>query len=159
VRSPVAGHSEQYRPLGAYVLLTALFNLLLAGWLVLAGRRGRLPEGYRAGDLLLLGAGTFKLSRLVAKDRVTSGLRAPFTRFQEDTGYGEVEEAARGRGLRRAVGELLVCDYCLGLWVAASMVAGLTVSPRVTRAVASVFAVHGLADALQLAYSAAQKRS
>ena len=157
--SPVAGHSEQYRPLGAYVVLIALYNLLFVAWLVIAGRGGRLPEGYRGGDLLLLAAGTFKLSRLITKDRVTSGLRAPFTRFQEDTGYGEVEEAARGRGLRLAIGELLVCDYCLAQWIAASMVAGLTVSPRVTRAVASVFAVHGMADALQLAYSAAQKRA
>lgn len=51
----------------------------------MAGRRGRLPEGYRAGDLVLLGVATFKLSRLISKDRVTAFLRAPFTRFQEDT--------------------------------------------------------------------------
>jgi hypothetical protein len=43
-------------------------------------------------------------------------LRAPFTRFQDDTGYGEVEEAARGTGFRRAIGELLICQYCVSQW-------------------------------------------
>ena len=50
----------------------------------------RLPERFGAGDALLLGAATAQLSRLLAKDRVTSVLRAPFTRFKDDTGYGEV---------------------------------------------------------------------
>jgi len=157
--SPVDGHSDQERPLGSYLVLIALFNGLLVAWLVLAGRGRRLPEGYRASDLLLLGAATFKLSRLVTRDRVTSGLRAPFTRFQGDAGHGEVDEAARGRGMRRAVGELLVCDYCLAQWVSAAMVAGFTVSPRVTRAVAAVFTVYGVADALQLTWSRALERS
>ncbi len=153
--SPFAGHSEQERPLGAYLLLIALFNALFVAWLVAAGRRDRLPEGYRASDLALLGAATFKLSRLITRDRVTSGLRAPFTRFQGDAGHGEVDEAARGRGMRRAIGELLVCDYCLAQWIAATMVAGLTVAPRATRAVAAVFTVYAASDALQLGWSRA----
>jgi hypothetical protein len=155
----VAGHSDQERPLGSYLVLIALFNGLLVAWLVLAGRGRRLPAGYRASDLLLLGAATSKLSRLLTRDRVTSGLRAPFTRFQGDAGHGEVDEAARGRGMRRAIGELLVCDFCLAQWVSAALVAGFTVSPRVTRAVAAVFTVYGVADALQLSWSRALERS
>ncbi len=95
----VDGHADQYRPLAGYSVLAAAFNALFIAFLVLAGRRGRLPERYATRDLALLGAATFKLSRLIAKDRVTSFLRAPFTRFQQDSGHGEVEEAARGRGL------------------------------------------------------------
>jgi Protein of unknown function (DUF1360) len=59
--------------------------------------------------------------------------RAPFTRFQDDAGAGEVNEAARGHGLQRAIGELLVCPYCLDLWIAAAFTAGLLVAPRATR--------------------------
>ncbi len=154
--SPFEGHSDQERPLGSYLVLIALFNALVVAWLVAAGRRERLPEGYRAPDLLLLGTATFKLSRLVTRDRVTSGLRAPFTRFQGDAGHGEVDEAARGRGMRRAIGELLVCDFCLAQWFSAATVAGLTVVPRATRAVAAVFSV---ADALQLGWSRALEGS
>lgn len=46
-----------------------------------------------------------KAARMVTKDRVTSAVRAPFTRFEHDAGPGEVSESARGRGLQRAIGE------------------------------------------------------
>jgi hypothetical protein len=87
---------------------------------------------------------------------VTSVVRAPFTRFVEDTGYGEVSEEARGRGRQRAVGELLGCEYRMGRWMAAGMVIGRALAPRETRLVASTFTVYAFADALTLAYSAAQ---
>src|SRR4051812_15637103 len=152
-RDPFAGHAAQYRPLGAYGALVGAFNLGAAGFLVASERSGRLPERYGATDLGLLAVATFKLSRLVAKDRVTSALRAPFTRFQGDAGHGEVDEAARGGGLRRAIGELLVCDYCLAQWVAAGFVASHALAPRPTRTVAALFTVYAGADALQLGWS------
>ena len=93
---------------------------------------------------------------LVAKEKVTSFLRAPFTEFQESSGHGEVEEKPQGHGLRLAVGELLVCPYCLGLWVAGGFAAGMVVAPRSTRLVASVFATKAVSDFLQLAYKAAE---
>ena len=110
----VAGHSEHYRPLGGYLVLVGAFNALAAGGLVAAARAGRLPDTVRASDPALGAVATYTLSRLISRDRVTSAIRAPFTRFQEDAGHGEVEEAARGTGLRLAVGELLVCPNCLG---------------------------------------------
>lgn len=153
VEQPFEGHADQYRPFGGYAALVGAFSLSLAALLAAAQRRDRLPERYPLADLALMSAGTFKLSRLIAKDRVTSVLRAPFTTFQDDIGHGEVDEAARGRGVRRAVGELLVCDYCLGQWVAAAYVAGYTAAPRPTRAVAALFTIHGAADVLRLGYS------
>jgi len=153
------GHSDRYRPLGGYALLAAIFNALFVAFLVVAGRRNALPDRYGARDLVLLGVATFKLSRLVARDRVTSFLRAPFTRFQQDSGHGEVEEAARGTGVQRAVGELLVCPYCLAQWVAAAPVAGLAVAPRATRAFAAVFTVFALSDVVQMAYSNLEQRA
>jgi predicted Kef-type K+ transport protein len=95
----------------------------------------------------------------VSKDRVTSVLRAPFTRYTDDTGYGEVEEEARGTGLQRAMGELLICQYCVAQWIAAGMVLGHAVAPRETRVVAATFTVFGVANALNVAYSAAQDRA
>ncbi len=155
----VAGHADQYRPLAGYGALIAVFNAGMAAFLVSADRRGALPERYAASDLALMAVGTFKLSRLIAKDRVTSGIRAPFTRFQGDAGHGEVDEAARGRGLRRALGELLVCDYCLAQWAAAGFVAGHAVAPRPTRAVEAMFSIYAASDVLQLGYSRLADRS
>jgi hypothetical protein len=99
------------------------------------------------------------MSRLLAKDRVTSVLRAPFTRFQEDTGRGEVSEAACGKGIQRAIGERLICEYCLAQWVAAGFALGHALAPRETRLVAATFAVFGASDVLNLAYPAAQQRA
>jgi hypothetical protein len=115
-----------------------------------------LPDDVPVKDLALLAAATHKLSRLIAKDRVASSLRAPFTRYEDDAGPSEVSEEARGRGLRRAVGELLICPYCVGMWVSAVFAGGLLVAPRLTRWLASVLAVLFGADVLQIVYKKAQ---
>ena len=43
----------------------------------------------------------YKASRLLTKDSVTSPLRTPFSRFDEETGMGEVNESIRGQGARQ----------------------------------------------------------
>ena len=104
----------------------------------------------------LVTVATSKASRLIAKDRVTSTVRAPFTRYEDDAGPGEVDESARGRGLRRAIGELLICPYCVGMWISAAFAAGLIVAPRFTRWFAAVLTALFGADLLQIAYKKAE---
>lgn len=155
----LAGYAppDEERPLGAYGAITAAFGISLGAALAAARARGReLPEHPRASDLVLTGIATHKLSRLLAKDRVTSFVRAPFTRYQEPAGHGEVEEQARGSGMRLAIGELLVCPYCLAQWVAATFAVGLVAAPRATRFVAGIYVAETLSDVLQLAYRAAE---
>jgi len=155
----LAGHSpQQERPLGGYAVLTGTFAGLagaFAAWFRISGRE--LPERIDGRGLALVTVAAHKSSRLIAKDRVTSTVRAPFTRFEGDAGPGEVSEAARGRGLRRAIGELVVCPFCLDVWLSAGMIAGLLVAPRATRWVASLFAVMFGADLLQIAYKKAEQ--
>jgi hypothetical protein len=147
----------RHRPLGGYAALTGTF-LGSAGafsaWMHASGRE--LPDRVAPGDLALVTVATHKAARLLAKDRVLSTVRAPFTRFEDDAGPGEVSEAPRGRGLRRAIGELVTCPYCLGLWMAAAFTAGLIVAPRPTRWVAAVFTTLSGSDVLQIAYSKAE---
>jgi hypothetical protein len=140
-------------PLGGYATLMALFASIATAFSVWMHRSGReLPERVSPGDLALMTVATHKASRLLAKDRVTSAVRAPFTRFEAKGGPAEVEEQARGRGLRRAIGELLICPYCLGMWIATAFAIGLAVVPRPTRWVASVLAAHFGSDVLQAAH-------
>jgi Protein of unknown function (DUF1360) len=87
---------------------------------------------------------------------VTSFLRAPFTTFQESSGHGEVEEEPRGHGLRLAVGELLVCPYCLAQWTATGLTVGLIGAPRLTRLLSVTLVAHTVSDFLQAAYRAAE---
>jgi hypothetical protein len=155
---PFAGHSPQReRPLGWYALLIALYAGGTGGFATWFRRSGRvLPERMDARDLALVAVAAHKGSRVLGKARVTSPVRAPFTRFEDDGGPDEVEEAARGRGLRRAIGELIVCPYCLDMWFAGIFTAGRLVAPRATRWLASVLAIVFVSDVLQIAYRKAE---
>jgi hypothetical protein len=152
------GHSpSQDRPLGGYAVLIGAFTALagaFSAWFRASDRE--LPERMEARDLALVTVATSKASRLIAKDRVTSTVRAPFTRYEDDAGPGEVDESARGRGLRRAIGELLICPYCVGMWISAAFAAGLLVAPRFTRWFAAVLTALFGADLLQIAYKKAE---
>ena len=153
------GHSlRDELPTRDYAALVAIFNGLLAtGVLLRKCSREPLPERVDMKDLALFALSTQKLSRVITKEKVTTALRAPFTEIEGKGGAGELEERPRGRGLRRAIGELLTCPFCLGTWIASGFIYGYIFSPRVTRTVASVFAVSGMADFLQQAYVKAQE--
>jgi hypothetical protein len=136
-----------------------VFNATMAAAVVAAKRSGRqLPERVQPSDLLLIGTASHKLSRLVAKKKITSFVRAPFTELEGRGAPAELEEKPRGRGLRRAVGELLICPYCLGLWASGGFHAGLLFAPRTTRFSASVLTAMTISDFLQIAYKAAEAR-
>jgi uncharacterized protein DUF1360 len=154
-----AGEGEE-RPLASYGALIAVFGAGLAASALAIRKSGQeLPDRIAVGDLLLVGTATHKASRLLAKDKVTSTLRAPFTKYQEPGGPGEVEEKPRGRGWRLALGELLVCPYCLGQWVASGFLIGLVAAPRQTRFAASIFTAVTISDFLQVAYKAAENKA
>ena len=158
---PFAGYAPpDKRPhLEAYAALSVLFNAALAGGVVAAQRAGHeLPERVDGRDVLLTGVATHKLSRLIAKDKVTAFARAPFTEFQGKGGPGEVEERARGEGLQRTVGELLTCPFCLGMWISSAFHLGLLTAPRSTRFVASILSGLTISDFLQIAYKAAEQK-
>jgi Protein of unknown function (DUF1360) len=149
---------EDRPPFRTYTALATLFNAGFAGALLAARRSGRLPDRIETRDVILLGTASHKLSRLLAKDKVTAFLRAPFTEYQGRGGPAEVEERARGEGPRRAIGELLICPYCLGLWMSGAFHAGMLFAPRITRVVASALTALTLSDFLQIAYKAAENR-
>jgi hypothetical protein len=109
-------------------------------------------------DLVTVTLGTHKLSRTLAKDAVTSPLRAPFTRYAGTGGPAEVNEEVRNQSsLRHSLGELLTCPFCLGMWVATGFTVGLIFAPRLTRLIAGTFTALAGADFLQLAYARAQQ--
>jgi hypothetical protein len=155
----VAGYGNEEIPLASYAALIGVFNAGLAASLLLAKASGRdFPGRLDWSDLALFGIATHRLSRLLAKDKVTAALRAPFTEYEEKGGPAEVEEKARGTGARRAIGELVLCPYCLDQWVAAGFVSGSLFAPRLSRLLAGIFATVAIADFLQIAYKASQEK-
>lgn len=143
----------QEQELRGHMVLMGIFASLCTAFVTWLRRSGRkLPNRIGIGDLVLVSVATHKAARLIAKDRVTSPLRAPFTRFEHRDGPAEVAEEPRGQGLQRSIGELISCPYCLGMWIASAFVAGLIVMPRATRAIASVLTAVTGSDVLQIAY-------
>src|SRR5947209_15907357 len=125
--APFAGYAPgEEKPLGGYAVLMAAFTSLAAAFAAWFRRSGReLPDRMDGRDLALVTVASHRASRLIAKDKVTSAIRAPFAEYEGPGGPSEVSERPRGRGLRRVIGELLVCPYCLGLWTSAAITAGL----------------------------------
>ncbi|MFE3458137.1 DUF1360 domain-containing protein [Nocardiopsis aegyptia] len=151
------GDSEQ--PLGGYALVVAGYVALVSAGVVTAratGRRGAAPD-VGPWDLALMGLTTHKLSRLLAKDPVTSPLRAFFTRFRGVSGPSELKEEVRGEGGRRAVGELVTCPFCTAQWVATAYVFGLAFAPGLTRSAGAVFSAVAVSDWLQFGYARLQQ--
>jgi hypothetical protein len=145
--------ADDERPLGGYIALAAVYGTGVAAFATVVRRKGLpVPERPSAGDVALMAVATHKLSRLLSKDAVTSPIRAPFTRFEEPTGGGEVKEQVREGPVRHAVGELLTCPFCLDVWVATAIAAGLIAAPRTTRWVTAVLSSVAAGDALQFAY-------
>lgn len=148
------------RPLGSFVGLFSVYTGLVAGGAVALRRRGvRLPERIPTADLALATVATYKVSRLVAKDPISSPFRAPFTRFEGQAGEAEVDEEVVGTGPRHAVGELVTCPFCVEVWVGTAFMFGYLASPRLARTVASAVAMVAGADVLQFGYDALQKTS
>ncbi|MFF9310172.1 DUF1360 domain-containing protein [Streptomyces sp. NPDC014748] len=146
-------------PLAGYAALATTFAAGAALFAAAARRRGvRLPDRVPPWDLLLLGAATFKGARLLTKDKVTSFLRAPFTRRSEEIPAGEVMDEPRGDGVRRAVGDLVSCPFCSSVWVAGALVGGYACAPRATRLVCAGLGAVTLADWLQYAWSFTEQR-
>jgi len=110
-------------------------------------------DGLSAREVVLAAAATHKISRLLARDAVTSPLRAPFTSYEGTAGPAELAEDARGQGVQKSVGELITCPFCTSVWVATGLTAGLVFLSGTTRLAMGTFAALAGADMLQFAHA------
>src|SRR6266511_3980857 len=107
----------------------ALLGFYIASVAVLTGaaiEQKRLPKRFSLLDLALLGIAAHKLSRIIAKDRIT--------------------------GILRGIGQLILCPYCMTPWCATALAFGLIFAPRATRFFAGILASVAVSDFLQRAY-------
>ncbi|CAM5632867.1 DUF1360 domain-containing protein [Streptomyces aurantiogriseus] len=145
-------------PLEGYTLLAAAFTTGAAVFTGVARSRGvQLPQRVPPWDVALLGTATYKASRLLSRDKITSFVRAPFTRRRSDAPAGEVMDEPRGSGVQRAVGDLVSCPFCTSVWVAGALVCSYAWTPRATRLVCAGLGAVTLADWLQYAWTRTQQ--
>jgi Protein of unknown function (DUF1360) len=126
-----------------YAVLTSAYGALLGATAVTA--RGREPLA--RGEVPLLAAATFALSKLIVHEKAESWIRQPFVDERPD------ERRPKGRRLRYAVGELLTCTRCTGAWTALGLVALRLHAPATGRTVTTVLAASAGNDMLQAAFS------
>ena len=146
------------RPLaGDLGAMSVYLGLVSAGAAAVRASGRDLPERIPVGDALMLTVATFRLARRIAKDPVTSPIRAPFTQFRGPSGHAEIAEEVREHGgVKHAVGELLTCPFCLAQWVGTAFVFGYATAPKATRLAALTMTIVAGSDVLQFAYDAIQ---
>ena len=138
-READAYRGSEPRPLGGLAAIIAVYLSFLGAVVALASRQRRWPKRLRIDDLALGIVATHRVSILLARDTIASPIRAPFTRFEGPAGEGRLDEQVRGRGWRKALGELLTCPFCLAQWVATLWAVGFLFAPRPTRMAATIF--------------------
>jgi Protein of unknown function (DUF1360) len=138
-------------PYSTYAALVGIFSAGMASVGSLASLRGRRFEHLTLLDLAVLSAATFKASRTVAHDEVLSFLRQPFVQGEAHEGD---EKPIEDGGARQALGELLTCSRCIGMWAAAGVVGLHTVAPRTGRLLTWSLAASAANDFMQAGFSA-----
>jgi len=119
-----------------YVCLWVLFLLLLQvlglGW----------PHRIEGMDMLLLSLATFRLTEVITEEKVARFIRAPFCEQVTTTkpdGTVVEEEVPIGKGFRRVAGELVLCPWCAGIWIATLLTFFWVLAPGMARMVLIVF--------------------
>lgn len=129
---------------GDYAALNALWISLAAG--VAAAGRGRAArDPIQTRELIPLAAATFALSKAVARERIGTWVREPFVDQSEG-------QRPKGRGLRRAIGELVTCTRCVGTWSSLGVVGLRVLNPPAGRTVSYVLASSAANDWLQAGF-------
>lgn len=134
-----------------HLAVLAAFGVYAGAWLRAGrGRAGPATSGAMSG-VLLTGAATFRLSRLLSKAQITRPLRAPFTEVEEAGAPAELNETPKSS--HPVLGSLLSCPFCLGVWVATTLTGARRIWPREVEAVEHALAAVATADALHLLYA------
>lgn len=137
-----------------YATLSVSYAALAGTVALFASRRRDDPAPADPSELVLYGAATAGLARLLAKEKVTEWVRAPFVETPPDG-----ERRPRGTGPRYVVGELLTCTRCLGSWSALSLVGLRAAAPRPARVGATLLALSYLNNLLQAGLATQQAQA
>jgi hypothetical protein len=129
-----------------YAALNAVYAALLAGVVIGLGERAD-RDPVRPIELVPLGAATFAVSKVVAREKIGSWMREPFV---EDAEHGG---RPRGNRIQRALGELVTCSRCVGAWSALGVVGLRLAAPRSGRVVTAVLATSAVNDFLQAGFA------
>jgi hypothetical protein len=128
-----------------YAAINAVYGALMAAVVLTTRERAR-EDPISGLELIPIGAATFALSKVIAREKIGSWVRQPFV--EQDGG----ERKPRGRRLQRAIGELVTCTRCVGAWSALGLVGLRLASPESGRIVTNVLAASAANDWMQAGF-------
>lgn len=99
-------------------------------------------------EFTLLCFATFRLTRLIVFDTITTFIRKPFHELIEETNSEGVVETylhVKGTGLKYWIGDLLSCYWCVGVWSSIFLFFSYYAFPVIMAPVIIILAVAGVA--------------
>src|SRR4051794_30925545 len=128
-----------------YAAINAVYAALIAT-VLFSTREQHARDPISGRELIPISAATFALSKVIAREKIGSWMREPFV------DHADGERRPRGRGLRRAVGELVTCTRCVGAWSALGIVGLRLAAPDSGRIVTNVLAASAGNDWMQAGF-------
>ncbi|GAC1443361.1 MAG: hypothetical protein NVSMB52_01620 [Chloroflexota bacterium] len=125
------------QPYTYYALLMALYSAMYGGFLYSYRKKNNTLDQISSLDLTMLGLATLRISKAISEDEISAVLREPLVEVRG------TDRIPKGRGLRWALGKLVLCPTCTGTWVAAFLTYALHLFPRSTRPFLAVMAASG----------------
>ncbi|HZG61449.1 MAG TPA: DUF1360 domain-containing protein [Anoxybacillus sp.] len=104
-------------------------------------------------EFFLLFLASFRLTRLIVHDTITSFIRKPFHEMVEEQlpdGTIQTFIKLKGKGLRYWIGELLSCYWCTGIWSSAFLYVGYLVLSSIFTPIILILAIAGCAALVEV---------
>ena len=133
------------------ILLDIVFVLLYLCVMAALYFLGRLPTSIGPFELVLLGLAAARLTDIISTDQIMEWLRRPFVKMEttEIAGHEVQTRTGRGRGLKKVLGDLLSCPWCVGVWVAAGLTYAYLLLPAVIWVFILIMAIAEIGSLLQ----------
>lgn len=103
-------------------------------------------------EFVLLALASFRLTRLIVFDKITTFLRRPFfqeVKEEDEEGVIEVYYLPKDTPIKKFIGELLSCYWCTGIWSSIALVLIFYLIPAYSHPIILVLAIAGLASILE----------
>jgi hypothetical protein len=104
-------------------------------------------------EFLILFLASFRLTRLIVYDTITSFIRKPFHEIVEEQlpdGSMQTFLKVKGTGLKYWIGELLSCYWCTGIWSSAFLYLGYLVLSSIFTPIIFILAIAGCAALMEV---------
>ncbi len=98
--------------------------------------------GLNIFQFIILALATYRMANIISNEVVMKPLRAPFV--DEKMEDGKLVEKPKKTGFLGAIGLLIYCPSCTGVWVAAILVYLWVFWPTSTSVVATIFALSAI---------------